>query len=100
MGDWKLVVGGNRADSDEAPAAVDASKKVKQGKATAAAGAHIELFNLTEDISEKTNLADQHPDKVKELRARLDAFAQQAVPPKSSPKAADFQTPKVWGERP
>ena len=100
MGDWKLVVGGNRADSDEAPAAVDASKKGKKGKATAGAGPHIELFNLTEDISEKHNLADKHPDKVKELRTRLDAFAQQAVPPKSSPKSAAFQTPKVWGERP
>ena len=100
MGDWKLVVGGNLADSDAAPAAVDAPKKGKQARAAAGAGGHIELFNLTEDISEKNNLADKHPEKVKELRARLDAFAQQAVPPKSSPKAAGFQTPKVWGERP
>lgn len=100
MGDWKLVVGGNLADSDAASAAVDAPKKGKQARAAAGAGGHIELFNLTEDISEKNNLADKHPEKVKELRARLDAFAQQAVPPKSSPKAAGFQTPKVWGERP
>ncbi len=104
MGDWKLVVGGNVADSDEAPAAApDTSKKGKkakqaEGKAEAG-GVRVELFNLTEDISEKTNLVDKFPDKVKELRTRLEAFAKQAVPPKSAPKAADFKSPKVWGEK-
>ena len=98
MGDWKLVMGGNLGDSDEAPAKPEAAKKGKQGKATAEA-ARIELFNLADDLSEQTNLADQHPDKVKELRARLAAFAKQAIPPKSAPKAGDFKTPKVWGEK-
>jgi hypothetical protein len=32
------------------------------------------------------------------MKARLDAFARQASPPKSKPKAADFVTPAVWGE--
>jgi hypothetical protein len=36
---------------------------------------------------------------VKELRARYDAYARQAVPPKSRPMPADFQSPKVWGEK-
>ena len=36
---------------------------------------------------------------VKELRARYDAYAKQAVPPRSRPKAAGFQSPKVWGEK-
>lgn len=106
MGDWKLVVGGNLADSDEGPAAVatpDAPKKGKKAKAAdpkvAVDGVQVELFNLAEDLSEKTNLAAQHPDKVKELRARLEAFAKQAVPPKTAPKTADFKTPKVWGEK-
>ncbi len=103
MGDWKLVLGGNIADSEEAPAATpDAPKKGKKAKQPdakgEAPGGRIELFNLAEDISEKTNLAEQHPDKVKELRARLEAYAKQAVPPKSAPKAADFKTPNVWGE--
>jgi arylsulfatase A-like enzyme len=104
MGDWKLVVGGNLADSDEAPTATpDAPKKGKKAKQADAksdsSGARVELFNLAEDISEKTNLADKFPDKVKELRTRLEAYAKQAVPPKSAPKAADFKTPKVWGEK-
>ena len=105
MGDWKLVVGGNLADSDESPAAAVPSNSPKQGKKAKAAdpkavinGLQVELFNLAEDLSEKTNLAAEHPEKVKELRARLEAFAKQAVPPKSAPKAADFKTPKVWGE--
>jgi arylsulfatase A-like enzyme len=106
IGDWKLVVGGNLADSDEggAPATTpDAPKKGKKAKAAdpkvTVGGLQIELFNLAEDVSEKTNLAAQHPDKVKELRTRLEAFAKKAVPPKSAPKSPDFKSPKVWGEK-
>jgi hypothetical protein len=36
---------------------------------------------------------------VKDLRAKYDAYARQAVPPKSRPKPKDFVAPKVWGER-
>ncbi len=36
----------------------------------------IELFDLTTDPGEKTNLAAQHPDRVKELRDRLEARRQ------------------------
>ena len=107
MGDWKLVMGGNLSDADQNAAAetpkADTAKKGKKSKQPdakdAATGPRIELFNLAEDISEKTNLADKFPDKVKELRTRLEAFAKQAVPPKSAPKAADFKSPKVWGEK-
>jgi arylsulfatase A-like enzyme len=31
----------------------------------------VELFNVTTDLSEKTNVAAQHPERVKELRERL-----------------------------
>jgi arylsulfatase A-like enzyme len=34
----------------------------------------IELFNLKEDLGEQSNLATRRPDKVKELRAKLDAW--------------------------
>ena len=44
-------------------------------------------------------MAEKNPEKVKELRARLDGYAKEAVPPKSKPKAKDFVTPKVWGEK-
>jgi arylsulfatase A-like enzyme len=87
MGDWKLIVNGGGEDG-EAPA------PKKQKGATAA----TELFNLADDVSESKNLAADNPDKVKELRARYDHYAKQAVPPKTRPKPADFKSPKVWGE--
>lgn len=94
VGDWKLVVNGARGagDDSDAVAARAARKKGKQRDET------VELFNLAQDPSEKTNRAADRPDKVNELRARYDALARQAVPPKNAPKAADFQSPAVWGE--
>jgi len=46
-----------------------------------------ELYNLAEDISEKTNLAGKHPDKVKDLQAKLDAWRESvdAIPPSINP---------------
>ena len=35
----------------------------------------VELFNLAQDPYEKTNLADQNPEKVKELQKRVDELA-------------------------
>ena len=37
----------------------------------------VELFNLRDDVSEKINLAAQNPDKVRELRSRIDELAGQ-----------------------
>ncbi len=59
----------------------------------------IELFNLWDDPYEKNNLAEKHPDRVKELRAKLAVFAKEAVPPRNAPKAKGFVVPKVWGEK-
>ena len=39
-----------------------------------------ELFNLAEDPGEKTNVADQHPDIVQDLEARLLVYAKQQKP--------------------
>jgi arylsulfatase A-like enzyme len=39
-----------------------------------------ELFDLSKDPGEKTNVADQHPDVVQDLEARLVAWARQARP--------------------
>ena len=87
-GDWKLVLTG--------PGDGSAPKKKK-----AAATAAVELFNLAEDPSEKTNLAAKHPEKVKVLRAHYDAYAKQAVSAKGGgPQPAGFKAPKVWGEKP
>ena len=60
-------------------------------------GADAQLFNLAADPGEKNDVAAQHPDKVKELRAAYDKLAAQAVPPKVKPKPADFKAPAVWG---
>lgn len=90
-GDWKLVLNGRRnaeGDGDDPPAKAE----TKKGPDV------VELFHLKDDPSEKTNLAAQQPGKVKELRAKLDAYTAQAVPPKARPKAAGFKTPAVWGE--
>ena len=85
--DWKLVVNGHQLDSedDNAPRA-DNSKE------------RVELFNLSNDVSEKINVAAANPEKVRQLRQRYDLFARQQVPPKARPKPANFKTPKVWGE--
>ncbi|MFO1484719.1 MAG: arylsulfatase [Verrucomicrobiaceae bacterium] len=95
MGDWKLVIGGNIADSEEG----EGPKAKKKGhKKAGDKSATVELFNIISDPNEKTNLASNYPEKVAELRARLDELAAQAVPPKIAPKAADFKTPRVWGQ--
>jgi len=94
VGDWKLVLRGN-ANNDPADAPAPKGKKKQAAAVTAD---DVELFNLADDLSETTNLAAEHPDKVRDLRARLDRYAKEAVPPKSAPKAAGFVTPKVWGE--
>lgn len=90
VGDWKLVLNG----------------KVTAGEGDGAdetpAEKSVELFNLANDPYEKQNLAaqqsDKVADKVKELRARYETLAKQAIPPKAKPKPGDFKSPKVWGE--
>jgi arylsulfatase A-like enzyme len=43
----------------------------------------VELFNLAADIAEKKNVDEAYPEKAKDLRARYDRLAAQAVPPKN-----------------
>ena len=74
MGDWKLLLNASETDAEEAAGDVD--------KSTATKG--VELYNLADDIGESKNLAASQPEKVKELRARLDAFLKGAVPPGNS----------------
>ena len=88
-GDWKLVINGSGERDDDGELA--AKREVQKSNA-------VELFNLAADPYEKQNLAAANPAKVAELRARYDAFAREAVPPKVRPMAAGFKSPKVWGE--
>jgi arylsulfatase B len=41
----------------------------------------VELFNLAEDPNEKTNLADKQPEKVKQLKGRIEQLASESVKP-------------------
>jgi arylsulfatase A-like enzyme len=93
MGDWKLILNGDAPGDD-----VETSGEPVRRRARA--GSRVELFNIAQDRSEKNNLAEQHPEKVRELQARYDELAREAAAPKNAPKPKDFQTPKVWGERP
>lgn len=87
-GDWKLVVHNGDDDPDG-----NTPKKAK-------AKTSVELFDLKADPYEKTNKAGDEPARVTAMKAMLAAYQKQAVAPKAKPKAADFVTPKVWGERP
>jgi arylsulfatase A-like enzyme len=99
VGAWKLIVNGGRPE-DGSESLAQADGQAKKGKKKKAISADtVELFSIADDQSEKNNLAEQFPAKVSELRARLHAYAQEAAAPKSAPKAADFQSPKVWGEQ-
>jgi arylsulfatase A-like enzyme len=101
-GDWKLVVNGGRgtAEPETKPEGGQrrAAGRASQPQGLTLSNPQTELFNIAQDPTEKTDLSEQFPGKLKELRARLDFYAKQAVPPKSAPRAADFKTPEVWGE--
>ncbi|MDR3405491.1 MAG: sulfatase-like hydrolase/transferase [Chthoniobacter sp.] len=77
-GDWKLVKApGGGAEAGE--------------KAVVATTQGAQLYNLAKDIGEQTNLADQEPEKVKELATAWDEWNKANIPPKwipARPRAA------------
>jgi arylsulfatase A-like enzyme len=91
MGDWKLLSNASEVDAEE-PQSQAAGKKAR-GKGTRVAHG-VELYNLADDIGEKNNLAEARPEKVKELRARLDAFLKNAAPSGVAQAPADSAKPK------
>jgi arylsulfatase A-like enzyme len=94
-GDWKLLLNAGGAD-DEGGEKARAGKKARaKGKGKAQASSEsAELYNLAADIGEKNNLAAEQPDKVKELRARLDQWMKNAVPPGNEKADASAVAPK------
>jgi arylsulfatase A-like enzyme len=92
MGGWKLVVNGHITANDLENAGVP------KGGAKKEADSSVELFNLTEDPYEQNNLAAQNPEKVRQLRARLEAYRAAAVPPKAENQPANHKAPRVWGQ--
>jgi arylsulfatase A-like enzyme len=91
-GDWKLIV-------KQPPGGRKRKRAAKGGQAAAKAGLpEVELYNLKNDPSETTNLAKDHPEKVKELRAALKKLADQALPPKAGLQPKTYKAPAIWGE--
>ncbi len=78
LGDWKLVLNGATAGGEDDESAQPKAKKKKKGATNG-----VELFNLANDPYEKNNLAESQPAKAKELRARYDVLAKEAVQPKN-----------------
>ncbi len=92
VGDWKLVLNGHVVETEGDDGNAEKADEILTGE-------RLELFNLASDPSEAENLAAKSPTKVKELRARYDAFAKEQKTPKVAPKARDFKTPAIWGEK-
>ena len=92
-GDWKLILGGDVRDVEDAESPAAGPRRPRRAR-----GQAVELFNLAHDPNETRNLAGERPDKARELRARLDALAVQAVPPKAAPAPPGHKAPRVWGE--
>ncbi len=68
-GDWKLLIGPREKNSG------GPGERAGEPK-------NVELYNLATDIGEQHDLAAEQPEKVKELRAKLDAcLMKTAVPP-------------------
>ncbi len=76
MGDWKLLLSPSEKGAEEQSAEEQSANDKPSGK--------MELYNLTQDIAESNNLAQSQPERVKAMRARLDAMLQNAVPPGDS----------------
>ncbi len=68
IGDWKLLLSASTKDTEEAEQEEPASGSVQ-------------LYNLATDLGETKDLAAANPDKVKELRARLDVWMKGFVRP-------------------
>lgn len=80
MGDWKLLVTTAEQEGEAAFDSPPRKAKAKRKRA-AAQGSAVELYNLAADVGETTNLAAKEPERVAILRAKLEEFLNDAVPP-------------------
>jgi arylsulfatase A-like enzyme len=98
---WKLVVNGQLKFKGGTPSATFSwADLLKESKLPpdGAARQQIELFNLADDPAESRNVARAHPDIVRELTARYENYAREAVPLVGGDAPAGFKVPAVWGE--
>ena len=82
---WPLMTEGKQSPNDDVLLNVEAFRgAVRKGDwkliRTATLPGKTELYNLAMDPGEKTNVADQNPEIVKDLDARLMAYAKQQKP--------------------
>ena len=77
VGDWKLLLRGGLQGRQQKRAAL-----AGRGNPHGAGG--LELYNLAADVGETRNLAAAQPEKVNELRTRLDELVDEAARPAGS----------------
>lgn len=82
-GNWKLVLNGDGHSTDV--------EQRERGGEPAAEAPKVEMFELTSDPGERRNLAEAHPDRVADLRARYQELTRQAGPPKLAPRDPNFK---------
>lgn len=90
MGDWKLMLDASPA-AVNVPAGEQSAKKNKKKNAqrNRLPTESLALYHLKDDPAETTNLAEKEPDRVQEMRTRLDALLANAVPPGQSVDATE-----------
>jgi arylsulfatase A-like enzyme len=86
VGDWKLVINGDRPAEDD-PGAEEGTEPPR-----------IALFNLAQDPGETNSLAMKEADRARDLRARYDRYAREAVAPLATTVKDRLDIPAVWGE--
>ncbi len=87
VGDWKLLLNAVEQNAEEAPPGGDNVT----GK--------TELYHLADDIGESKDLAASQPERVKQMRARLDAFLKEAAPSGQKGEEPKALTPKTGGQK-
>jgi arylsulfatase A-like enzyme len=90
-GQWKLIGkwGRDPLDPDTNTASMIPSEPVAW-----------ELYDLLDDPSEESNLAEAQPQQVEAMKQSLLKYQQSAMPPRNRPKPLNFQSPSVWGQFP
>ena len=85
IGNWKLLLNASDKIADgmpeSAPELQRGAKKRAAQSDNARQSEKVELYNLATDVSESKNLAASDPQRVTEMRAKLDELLRDAVPP-------------------
>ncbi|MBL9202500.1 MAG: arylsulfatase [Opitutaceae bacterium] len=99
-GKWKLVLNGHLKYKGGTPSPDFSWPDLLRSEKNPADASQqrTELFNLATDPSEKNNLAVAHPEILRDLAGRYQAYASAASPLVGGESIPDFKPPRVWGE--